>query len=342
MEVTRSGCWLAEQSTVHSSVRPAETFFGTPNELSSDEVSYDLLLDMHRATILPDAAESPNVNVLPLGKVKNNARYCPVPIATRLWAKLCVAADRRWISILEQDRWSAASLSRLDFATRDWRADWRENFQDSATATVQGVDFVSLYFLLRIGLPAARRGYTGGAPTTGRWNYFILGNAERVAAFLSLEADTRGKFVLHHFHDCGPGACCAAVWESRLSICVFRSGGHRATAVCRSDGVALERATGIGAFYDDDVHRYLPASSKRGDSPVNSSLRAAEQATLVMLTLKVSRHVAAQTQNSSEPISQVHANEIETQPRKDPTTLPQQVIYHFAVGRAIPDPRIED
>jgi hypothetical protein len=27
---------------------------------------------------------------------------------------------------------------------------------------------------------------------------------------------------------------------------------------------------------------------------------------------------------------------------KDSSTLPKQVIYHFAVGRAIPDPRIED
>jgi len=28
-------------------------------------------------------------------------------------------------------------------------------------------------------------------------------------------------------------------------------------------------------------------------------------------------------------------------PRKDPHALPQQVIYHFAVGRAVPDPRLE-
>jgi hypothetical protein len=27
--------------------------------------------------------------------------------------------------------------------------------------------------------------------------------------------------------------------------------------------------------------------------------------------------------------------------RNDPRTLPRQVIYHFAVGRAVPDPRLE-
>jgi len=28
-------------------------------------------------------------------------------------------------------------------------------------------------------------------------------------------------------------------------------------------------------------------------------------------------------------------------PSNDPRTLPRQVIYHFAVGRAVPDPRLE-
>jgi hypothetical protein len=28
-------------------------------------------------------------------------------------------------------------------------------------------------------------------------------------------------------------------------------------------------------------------------------------------------------------------------PHKNPRNLPRQVIYHFAVGRAIPDPRLE-
>jgi hypothetical protein len=31
----------------------------------------------------------------------------------------------------------------------------------------------------------------------------------------------------------------------------------------------------------------------------------------------------------------------EAAPRRNPRTLPRQVIYHFAVGRAIPDPRLE-
>jgi nitroreductase len=53
-------------------------------------------------------------------------------------------------------------------------------------------------------------------------------------------------------------------------------------------------ATGIGAFYDDDVHRFLGFL----DDP--------------------------------EGVHHV-----------DPQNLPRQVIYHFSVGRAVPDPRLE-
>jgi hypothetical protein len=39
---------------------------------------------------------------------------------------------------------------------------------------------------------------------------------------------------------------------------------------------------------------------------------------------------------------QLQEKENDALPRKDPRKLPRQVIYHFAVGRAVPDPRIED
>jgi hypothetical protein len=39
---------------------------------------------------------------------------------------------------------------------------------------------------------------------------------------------------------------------------------------------------------------------------------------------------------------QLQEKENEAPPRKDPCKLPRQVIYHFAVGQAVPDPRIED
>jgi len=112
-------------------------------------------------------------------------------------------------------------------------------------------------------------------------------------------------------------------------------------------------ATGIGAFYDDDVHRYLGFLEEGPDS-VGASVREAEKAALVMLGSPGSR-AAAQDRDSSEPApvisesgeehpantDQLQRKKSDALPSKDPRTLPRQVIYHFAVGRAVPDPRLE-
>ena len=96
-------------------------------------------------------------------------------------------------------------------------------------------------------------------------------------------------------------------------------------------------ATGIGAFYDDDVHRYL-GFLEESDNTVKSSLDAAERRALVMLDSPTSRHTA-QHETLHEGTSITSAAEAAL-PR-DSRKLAHQVIYHFAVGRAVPDPRIE-
>jgi hypothetical protein len=77
---------------------------------------------------------------------------------------------------------------------------------------------------------------------------------------------------------------------------------------------------------------------------VCGSVDAAEQRTLVMLGSPASRLASAISDSGDDPFSgtgQVRVNELETAPRGDSSKLPRQVIYHFAIGRAIPDPRLE-
>jgi hypothetical protein len=114
-------------------------------------------------------------------------------------------------------------------------------------------------------------------------------------------------------------------------------------------------ATGIGAFYDDDVHRYLGFLEETGGS-VENSVREAERSTLVMLDSPASRLGAGQEGNDRDAKSEISneggielsgeaqasAKTMKTDLPTDSKMLPRQVIYHFAVGRAIPDPRIED
>ncbi len=162
---------------------------------------------------------------------------------------------------------------------------------------------------------------------------------ERIAAYLSLEQALAGN------------ACFAISMVANLAEAarVFGNRGYRnvhfeAGAIGQRLYVAAEalglRATGIGAFYDDDVHRYL-GFLEEGESPVDSALREAEHAALVMLDSPTSRQTAKQRDiESSVPV--LPLGKSAALPTNDPRSLPQQVIYHFAVGHAIPDPRIEE
>jgi hypothetical protein len=112
-------------------------------------------------------------------------------------------------------------------------------------------------------------------------------------------------------------------------------------------------ATGIGAFYDDEVHRYL-GFLEEGTNSISKSVLQAEKTSLVMLGSPASR-AAAQDRDLrecaptiSESAEERPANpesreekKSDSAPREDPRKLPRQVIYHFAVGRAVPDPRLD-
>ncbi len=224
----------------------------------------------------------------------------------------------------------------LDFATRDWRADWRGNFCGPGTQGRQGIDFVTLYlYLHRI---------NGYDPGVYRWEaarcslvQLHRGNVERVAAFLSLEQPLAGN------------SCFTVSMIANLAKAseIFGNRGYRyvhfeAGAIGQRLYVGAEalgwNATGIGAFYDDDVHRYLGFLDE-GDNDVTSSMEAAEHRALVMLNSPASRQAAARDPKPAEHPAVISGADAVLP--KNSKWLPQQVIYHFAVGRAILDPRLE-
>jgi SagB-type dehydrogenase family enzyme len=240
----------------------------------------------------------------------------------------------------------------LDFATRDWPADWRGNFGGETAAVVKGADFVTLYLYVHR-VRDCEPGVYRWDGSSRKLEQLHRGNVERVAAYLSLEQALAGN------------ACFAVSMVADLAKAAqtFGNRGYRyvhfeAGAIGQRLYLGAEalswNATGIGAFYDDDVHRYL-GFLEETDGSVGSSLDAAERAMLVMLGSPTSRHAATQDRDSPELASaisdsdddqfsgkrQLRVNKLEAAPRKDSSKLPQQVIYHFAIGRAIPDPRLE-
>ena len=342
----------AENTSIGLPTPPVQSIAGIPNELSAEEVRYDLLLGIHASTVLPDPSG-------PLPRVSRAASE----IAARHSLLLDAPRDaslgptvRRRRSALDFDARTPPMEHReldqlLDFATRDWCADWRGNFKGEPALGERGSDLVTLYlYIHRV---------RDCEPGVYRWDQanrklerLHLANVQRVAAYLSLEQSLAGNscFTISMIADLDEAA---RVFGNRgYRYAYFDAGaiGQRLYVGAQALGW---NATGIGAFYDDDVHRYL-GFLEEGADPVDASVREAEHAALVMLGSPASR-AAAQNQNPREPApvisesgeerpanaEQLHQKKTDASPEKDPRNLPRQVIYHFAVGRAVPDPRLE-
>jgi SagB-type dehydrogenase family enzyme len=311
-----------------------------PNELSAEEVPYKLLLEMHRATILPDPP-------LPLSSVPFPASAATVSDAVARLARLrepvrdaaLATVVRRRRSALDFDP-HTASMDRgdleqlLGFATGDWSADWRSNFDGGEASAVPGADFVTLYLYVHRVRDCEPGVYRWNTPE-GTLQQLHRGDIERIAAFLSLEQPLAGNscFTVSMIADLAGAA--QAFGNRGYRYVYFEAGAIGQRLYLGAEALGWN-ATGIGAFYDDDVHRYLGFLEDRENS-VSESVNAAEKSSLIMTGSPASRPAAAgpteKTKNGP--------SEVANHPNTDPSTLPRQVIYHFAVGRAIFDPRLE-
>jgi len=314
-------------------------FLGIPNELSAQEIPYELLLEIHCATILPDSVGP--VPDLPAANAAASVEQEPAffSSAPTLDAPLGSVVRRRRSALDFDPRTSPMDRQHLeqllDFATRDWPADWRGNFHYPTIDSAKGTDFVTLYLYAHRVLDCVPGVYRWDSP--GRClRQLHIGNVERVAAYLSLEQSLAGN------------SCFAVSMIADLAKAaqVFGNRGYRyvhfeAGAIGQRLYVGAEalgwNATGIGAFYDDDVHRYL-GFLEEADNAVKNSIDAAERRALVMLDSPASR-TAARTETTHEGTPIISGAEVA--PPRDSSKLSHQVIYHFAVGRAVPDPRIE-
>jgi len=318
----------------------AELLPQIPNELSAEEVPYKLLLEMHRATILPDPP-IPMASVPPAPEVAagdSAARLARLREPVRDAPLSAIVRRRR--SALDFDPHTPPMERReleqlLDFATRDWPADWRSNLDGGALSAASGADFVTLYLYVHRVLDCE--------PGVYRWNtlqgtlqQLHRGNVERIAAFLSLEQPLAGNscFSISMIADL---AGAAQAFGNRGYRYVYFEAGAIGQRLYLGAEALNWNATGIGAFYDDDVHRYL-GFLEEGENSVSASLNAAEKSSFIMTGSPASRHAAAGPAGKIENGPSDAAN---NPPPIDPSALPRQVIYHFAVGRAIFDPRLE-
>ncbi|HEX4642122.1 MAG TPA: SagB/ThcOx family dehydrogenase, partial [Candidatus Acidoferrales bacterium] len=120
-----------------------QTPVGIPNELSEEEVRYELISGIYGAGCLPDPPGPlpRNPAAMPAAEARQASMSGPerdVPLA---------AVVRRRRSALDFDAGTLpmqrAELEQLlDFATRDWPGDWRGTFQGDAQPAEAGADLV--------------------------------------------------------------------------------------------------------------------------------------------------------------------------------------------------------
>ena len=156
----------SKRSSEHAHLPPREEFLGIPNELSAQEAPYELLLEIHRATILPDSAgpmsELPAANAA----VSREQPFAPSAGAPTLDAPLGTVVRQRRSALDFDARTQPMERQHLeqllDFATRDWPADWRGNFHDPAIESRKATDFVTLYLYVHRVRDSAIRESIGG------------------------------------------------------------------------------------------------------------------------------------------------------------------------------------
>lgn len=249
---------------------------GKPNQLSKEEVPYYLLLGMHQSTFLASPIDScPKIQApaLPAAS-KSNLDLPSKPPRDELFGR--VVRKRR--SALDFD--PAATMTAKDLgaillhASVGFRADFRDNLLGGHV-----VDLVRLYLYIHR-VKGVEQGVYRYHPFVHQLEPLKKGNQELKAARLSLEQELAG-------HAC---VTMSMIADLERAAQVFGNRGYRyihfeAGFIGQLLYISAEavgfNATGMGAFYDDEVHGYLGLSPKEG-----------------------------------------------------------QVVYHFGIGRAVPDDRL--
>ena len=173
-------------------VQPEQELAGVPNNLSTQEVPYELLLGIQRSTILPDpAGPLPRIFPANLGTARDRVFLSCPPRDSPLGPTV-----RRRRSALDFDA-HTPPMGRndveqlLDFATRDWAADWRGNFDERTTAG-RGADFATLYLYVHR-VRDCEPGVYRWERSNQRLEQLHRGDVECVAAYLSLEQALAGN-----------------------------------------------------------------------------------------------------------------------------------------------------
>jgi SagB-type dehydrogenase family enzyme len=230
---------------------PVETvlFRGEPNRLSDEEVPYPRIEQIHAATKhVAETASSPDrPKFNGLGEIK-----LPPPVSTGLTFGEVVRKRRSALDFRGGDEsMSLAQLATLLAGTG------KPLFADFATRR-----FVQLYLYVHRVYDLAPGVYRYW-PEHAQLELIKLGEQRVAAAALSLGQDLAGNACVA-FSMIGDFESATRLYGDRGYRYVhFEAGAIGQRLYLAAEALGL-RATGIGAFFDDEVHRYLSLTPEQG------------------------------------------------------------------------------
>jgi SagB-type dehydrogenase family enzyme len=250
-------------------------FGGTPNRISEEQVPYPVIDAIHRAT--SHDGSSAIAQPAPRAGTRGSIALRPLEQSDTSFA---VVSRRRRSALDFEGGWKQLRFeqlsTQLDVATRPFQADFEGDLYGTSPAR-----YIELYlFVHRVN--DLERGIYRHDAETGTLECIATGDQRLMAAGLSLGQDLAGNSCVTYAMIADLERAARDHGERAYRYVFFEAGmiGQRLYLAAEAMGF---QSTGIGAFYDDNVHRYLNIEPAQG-----------------------------------------------------------QVIYHFASGYAIHDPRIED
>lgn len=248
---------IKENYSVDEILSKTPPVHGKPNQLSQEELSYSLIEEMHSSTLLPD-------NIIP----------CPSPPKKEKPLENTISLPHSFVSdkplkIVSRIRRSALEfnpeipMSLEDFssilysATRGFRADFRNNVFGG-----RGSDFITLYLYIH-NVNEIERGAYQYNPQGHCLKKIKDGDQRAWAAGLSLGQSIAANCVVA-FSMIANLQHAAEIFGNRGYRYVHTEAGFIGQGLYLASEALGYNSTGIGAFFDEDVHKYLGLSTDQG------------------------------------------------------------------------------
>ncbi len=231
---------------------------GEPNQLSNEEVPYYALENMHIATRLPDEITSPPTPLL--GKEKGEKNIVRLSKSDTVDKPLRIVSRTRR-SALEFNNEISMSLenfgSLMYYATRGFCADFRNNLFGG-----RGADFITLYLYIHR-VEGIEPGVYQYNPESHSLKKVKDGDQRSWAAGLSLGQSIAANCIVA-FSMIADLKSAAQIFGNRGYRYVHCEAGFIGQGLYLAAEALGLNATGIGAFFDDDVHKYLAIPPDQG------------------------------------------------------------------------------